>query len=51
MSANNPNEDVEIEATEEIDIHVTPQGTHMTPQGDHMTPQADHVTPQIEEGE
>ena len=51
MLANDPNEDVEIDASEEIDSHVTPQGTHHTPQGTHMTPQGDHVTPQIEEGE
>lgn len=51
MAVNDPNEDVEIEASEEIDIHVTPQGTHMTPQATHMTPQGDHVTPQVEEGE
>jgi hypothetical protein len=39
MSAKNPNEDVEVAVTEEIDIHTTPQDEHMTPQGEHTTPQ------------
>ena len=51
MSASDQDEDIDITATEQLDIHMTPQGTHMTPQATHMTPQGDHVTPQIEEGE
>jgi hypothetical protein len=52
MSASDQDEDIDITATEELDIHVTPQGTHVTPQGaTHVTPQGDHVTPQVEEGE
>lgn len=52
MSANDQNEDIEITATEQIDIHVTSQGSHVTPQATHVTPQGTHVTPQVvEEGE
>jgi hypothetical protein len=48
MSAN-PEPEEEVDITEEVDIHATPQAGHATPQADHGTPQSEHGTPQAED--
>jgi hypothetical protein len=46
MADPNPNEDVETDVTEEVEVDI-----HGTPQAEHGTPQAEHGTPQTFERE